>query len=54
MLPCWRSWLAADYLPSVWVADQDPQALRRHVSPRWRSVRQRSRLNGPGYWCGES
>ena len=36
--------LAADYLPSVWVADQDTQALRRQVSRRAHIVRQRTRL----------
>jgi transposase len=36
--------LAADYLPSVWVADQGTQALRRQVSRRAHIVRQRTRL----------
>ena len=36
--------LAADYLPSVWVADQDTQALRRQVDRRDQLVRQRTRL----------
>jgi len=36
--------LAADYLPSVWVADEDTQALRRHVARRAHIVRQRTRL----------
>jgi transposase len=36
--------LAADYLPSVWVADQATQALRRQVSRRAHVVRQRTRL----------
>jgi transposase len=36
--------LAADYLPSVWVADQDTQALRRQVNRRSQLVRQRTRL----------
>jgi transposase len=36
--------LAADYLPLVWVADQDTQALRRQVSRRAHIVRQRTRL----------
>ena len=36
--------LAADYLPSVWVADHDTQALRRQVSRRAHVVRQRTRL----------
>ena len=35
--------LAADYLPSVWVADQDTQALRRQVNRRDQLVRQRTR-----------
>jgi transposase len=36
--------LAADYLPSVWVADEDTQALRRQVARRTQLVRQRTRL----------
>ncbi len=36
--------LAADYLPSVWVADQATQALRRQVARRAHIVRQRTRL----------
>jgi transposase len=36
--------LAADYLPSVWVADQATQALRRQVARRAHVVRQRTRL----------
>jgi len=36
--------LAADYLPSVWVADEDTQALRRQVARRTQIVRQRTRL----------
>ncbi len=36
--------LAADFLPSVWVADQATQALRRQVSRRAHIVRQRTRL----------
>jgi transposase len=36
--------LAADYLPSVWVADQGTQALRRQVSRRAHIVRQRTRI----------
>ena len=36
--------LGADYLPSVWVADQATQALRRQVARRARVVRQRTRL----------
>jgi transposase len=36
--------LAADYLPSVWVADQATQALRRQVTRRAHIVRQRTRL----------
>lgn len=36
--------LAADYLPSVWVADEATQALRRQVARRANVVRQRTRL----------
>jgi transposase len=36
--------LAADYLPSVWVADEGTQALRRQVARRAHIVRQRTRL----------
>ena len=36
--------LAADYLPSVWVADEHTQALRRQVARRTQLVRQRTRL----------
>jgi transposase len=36
--------LAADYLPSVWVADPATQALRRQVARRAHVVRQRTRL----------
>jgi transposase len=36
--------LAADYLPSVWVADEDTQALRRQVARRTQLVRQRTRI----------
>ncbi len=36
--------LAADYLPSVWVADEDTQARRRQVARRAHIVRQRTRL----------
>jgi transposase len=36
--------LAADYLPSVWVADEATQALRRQVARRANIVRQRTRL----------
>jgi transposase len=36
--------LAADYLPSVWVADEATQALRRQVARRASIVRQRTRL----------
>src|SRR5579875_12781 len=36
--------LAADYLPSVWVPDEDTQALRRQVARRTQIVRQRTRL----------
>jgi transposase len=36
--------LAADYLPSVWVPDEDTLALRRQVTRRAHIVRQRTRL----------
>lgn len=36
--------LAADYLPSVWLADDDTRALRRQVARRVHIVRQRTRL----------
>src|SRR3954454_24539021 len=36
--------LAADYLPEVWVADEDTQARRRQVARRAHLVRQRTRL----------
>lgn len=36
--------LAADYLPSVWVADEATQALRRQVARRTQLVRQRTRI----------
>ena len=36
--------LAADFLPSVWVADEATQALRRQVARRAHIVRQRTRL----------
>ena len=36
--------LVADYLPSVWVADEATQALRRQVARRAHIVRQRTRL----------
>src|SRR5512132_2782769 len=36
--------LAADYLPGVWVADEDTQARRRPVARRAHIVRQRTRL----------
>ena len=36
--------LAADYLPAVWIADEDTQALRRQVARRAHIVRQRTRL----------
>ena len=36
--------LAADYLPSVWMADEQTQALRRQVARRAHIVRQRTRL----------
>jgi transposase len=36
--------LAADFLPSVWVADEATHALRRQVARRANIVRQRTRL----------
>ncbi len=36
--------LAADYLPSVWVADEGTQALWRQVARRTQLVRQRTRV----------
>jgi transposase len=36
--------LAADYLPSVWIADESTQALRRQIARRAHIVRQRTRL----------
>src|SRR5207247_5281237 len=36
--------LAADYLPAVWIADEDTHALRRQVARRAHSARQRTRL----------
>src|SRR6266516_5773765 len=36
--------LAADYLPGVWMADEDTQALRRQVARRAHIVKQRTRL----------
>jgi transposase len=36
--------LAADYLPSVWLADEQTQALRRQVARRTQLVRQRTRI----------
>src|ERR671935_595722 len=36
--------LAADYLPGVWVADDETHALRRQVARRAHIVRQRTRL----------
>jgi transposase len=36
--------LAADYLQSVWIADEQTQALRRQVGRRAHIVRQRPRL----------
>jgi transposase len=36
--------LAADFLPSVWVADEVTHALRRQVARRANIVRQRTRL----------
>jgi transposase len=40
--------LAADYLPAVWVADEDTQARRRQIARRAHIVRQRTRLKNPG------
>ena len=36
--------LAADYLPGVWLADDETDALRRQVARRAHIVRQRTRL----------
>ena len=36
--------LAAGFLPSVWIADEQTQALRRQVARRAHIVRQRTRL----------
>lgn len=36
--------LAADFLPGVWIADDETQALRRRVARRAHIVRQRTRL----------
>src|SRR5206468_12033547 len=36
--------LAANYLPGVWLADDETQALRRQVARRAHIVRQRTRL----------
>jgi transposase len=36
--------LAADYLPAVWMADEDTHALRRQVARRAHIVKQRTRL----------
>ena len=36
--------LAADYLPGVWIADEETHALRRQVARRAHIVRQRTRL----------
>jgi transposase len=36
--------LAAGFLPSVWIADEETQALRRQVARRAHIVRQRTRL----------
>lgn len=36
--------LAADYLPAVWMPDEETQALRRQVARRAHIVRQRTRL----------
>jgi transposase len=35
--------LAADYLPGVWLADEETHALRRQVARRANIVRQRTR-----------
>ena len=35
---------ASGFLPEVWIADEDTQALRRQVTRRNQLVRQRSRL----------
>jgi transposase len=40
--------LAADYLPGVWVADEDTQAHRRQVARRAHLVRQRTPAQKPG------
>src|SRR5215204_6141919 len=40
--------LAADYLPAVWLPDDQTQALRRQVTRRAHLVRQRTRLPEPG------
>jgi hypothetical protein len=50
--------LAANYLPSVWLPDDQTHALRRQVTRRAHIVRQRTRLQEPGAvdppaatWC---
>ena len=43
--------LAADYLPGVWVADEDTQARRRQVARRGHIVRQRTRLKTSSRSC---
>ena len=40
--------LAADYLPGVWMADEDTQALRRQVARRAHIVRQADPAEEPG------
>ena len=40
--------LAADYLPTVWLPDDQTHALRRQVTRRAHIVRQRTRLQEPG------
>jgi transposase len=40
--------LAANYLPSVWLPDDQAHALRRQVTRRAHIVRQRTRLQEPG------
>jgi transposase len=39
--------LAADYLPAVWLPDNQTHALRRQVTRRAHIVRQRTRLKNP-------
>jgi hypothetical protein len=43
--------LAADYLPAVWVADEQTQARRRQVARRAHIVRQRTRLKNQVQAC---